>query len=151
MRWTPTIAADKLKPGEDNRELLKSVGLYKVQGDAVFAVMGGISYQFVRSFSLSFVLGVFLADPLPFRNAFISAYLPRCFVVLMSRHLTQGGSVSHRVFHTRLLPNLLTLTPDGLPEIFHADAREACERMGGENGQLLIDTSTPQAQAQAAS
>ena len=50
MRWTPTIAADKLKSGEDNRELLKSVGLYKVQGDAVFAVMGGISYQFVRRF-----------------------------------------------------------------------------------------------------
>ena len=69
----------------------------------------------------------------------------------MSRHLIQGGSVSHRVFHTHLLPNLLTLTPDGLPEIFHADAREACERMGGENGQLLIDTSTPQAQGQAAS
>ena len=52
----------------------------------------------------------------------------------------QGGSVSHRVFHTRLLPNLLTRTPDGLPEVFHEDARAACERMGGENGQLLLDT-----------
>lgn len=50
MRWTPTIPAEKLKPGEDNRDLLKSVGLYKVQGDAVSAVMGGIFYQFVRRF-----------------------------------------------------------------------------------------------------
>jgi hypothetical protein len=52
MRWTPTIAADKLKAGHDNRELLKSVGLYKVQGEAVSAVMGGIFYQFVRQFCL---------------------------------------------------------------------------------------------------
>jgi hypothetical protein len=59
MRWTPTIPADKLKPGEDNRDLLKSVGLYKVQGDAVSAVMGGIFYQFVHRF---FVFQYFCAN-----------------------------------------------------------------------------------------
>ena len=92
--------------------------------------------------------GVFLADPLPFCKAFLFAYLTCSFTVLTLHLLPQGGSVAHRIFHTRLLPNLLTLTPEGLPEIFHADAREACERMGGVNGQLLLDTST---QAQTAS
>lgn len=69
MRWTPTIPADKLKPGEDNRELLKSVGLYKVQGDAVSAVMGGIFYQFVSRFFV-FLSFIFSAGSLsPIRDA----------------------------------------------------------------------------------
>lgn len=48
MRWTPTIAAEKLEARGNHQALLKSVGLYKVQGDAVAAVMGGIFFQFVR-------------------------------------------------------------------------------------------------------
>jgi hypothetical protein len=126
MRWTPTIPADKLKPGEDNREMLKSVGLYKVQGEAVSAVMGGIFYQFVgRSLSLA--------------------------VHAKTISSNQGGSVSHRVFHTRLLPNLLAQAPDGLPEPFHADAHDTCQRMGGVDGQLLLDNPTQLRQAQATS
>ncbi|KAF5383241.1 hypothetical protein D9615_004866 [Tricholomella constricta] len=82
----------------DQRELLRTVGLYKIQGDAVGAIMGGIFYQF-------------------------------------------GGSVAHRVFHTRVLPQLLGR---GLPNAFGKDARAACESMGGEDGNLLLDTPTAQ-------
>jgi hypothetical protein len=81
----------------------------------------------------------------------IHSSLPTSLVFSSLTPHTQGGSVSHRVFHTRLLPNLLIRTPEGLPELFHADVREACERMGGENGKLLLDTSTSFTQAQAAS
>ncbi|KAJ7166476.1 hypothetical protein C8R43DRAFT_877731 [Mycena crocata] len=50
MRWTPTIAASMLEDGRaDRTKLLKDVGLYKVQGDAVTAVMGGIFQQFGAS------------------------------------------------------------------------------------------------------
>ncbi|KAJ3774462.1 hypothetical protein FB446DRAFT_639778 [Lentinula raphanica] len=44
MRWTPTIKADRAK--DANFTILKGVGLYKVQGDAVAAVVGGIFEQF---------------------------------------------------------------------------------------------------------
>ncbi|KAF5349111.1 hypothetical protein D9756_009452 [Leucocoprinus leucothites] len=55
MRWVPTVSKEKLDGplisdapvGKD--ELLKSVGLYKVQGDAVAAVMGAIYEQFGAS------------------------------------------------------------------------------------------------------
>lgn len=48
LRWTPTVSATKLKSVEDRNTMLRNVGLYKVQGDAVAAVIGGIFYQFVR-------------------------------------------------------------------------------------------------------
>lgn len=49
MRWTPTVPASMLSDEgrADKTKLLKDVGLYKVQGDAVTAVMGGIFQQFV--------------------------------------------------------------------------------------------------------
>ncbi|KAF5390590.1 hypothetical protein D9757_002692 [Collybiopsis confluens] len=47
MRWTPTLKADSAKNA--NIELLASVGLYKVQGDAVAAVIGGIYEHFGAS------------------------------------------------------------------------------------------------------
>ncbi|KAJ3869434.1 hypothetical protein EV359DRAFT_69916 [Lentinula novae-zelandiae] len=47
MRWTPTLKADKSKDASPT--LLKGVGLYKVQGDAVAAVLGGIFEQFGAS------------------------------------------------------------------------------------------------------
>lgn len=49
--------------------------------------------------------------------------------------------MAHRVFHTRLLPHLLLPGYEGLPEAFHADAQAACERMGGVDGELLLDLS----------
>ncbi|KAK7034660.1 hypothetical protein VNI00_012302 [Paramarasmius palmivorus] len=98
MKWTPTVKAETLQSAGDKTPLLKSVGLYKVQGDTVSAVVGGIYHQF-------------------------------------------GGSVAHRVFHTRLLPHLL-LGPNnqGLPEAFHGDARAICNEMGGMQGQLVVDS-----------
>ncbi|TFK33970.1 ribonuclease-III-like-domain-containing protein [Crucibulum laeve] len=44
MRWTPAAPARRL--AEDREASMVSVGLYKVQGDAVAAVMGGIFHQF---------------------------------------------------------------------------------------------------------
>ncbi|KAJ7637047.1 ribonuclease-III-like-domain-containing protein [Roridomyces roridus] len=98
MRWTPTIAASMLldESRADKTKLLKDVGLYKVQGDAVTAVMGGIFQQF-------------------------------------------GASTAHRIFHSRLLPRLLT-PHGGLPLCFHADALEASRRLGGVHGDLVVDS-----------
>ncbi|KAG6827446.1 hypothetical protein H0H92_011743 [Tricholoma furcatifolium] len=92
MRWTPSVAAPSLNKGLEQGELLRSVGLYKVQGDAVSAVVGGVFFQF-------------------------------------------GGSVAHRLFHTRILP---LLVGNGLPETFNHDAMAACKRMGGKEGKLLV-------------
>ncbi|KAK1220862.1 hypothetical protein PQX77_016341 [Marasmius sp. AFHP31] len=100
MRWTPTVSAERLDSTPDKTALLKSAGLYKVQGDAVAAVLGAIYHQF-------------------------------------------GGSVAHRVFHTRVLPLiLLGKKQDGLPSAFHEDARAICNEMGGLQGPLAV-TSEP--------
>ncbi|KAH9006144.1 ribonuclease-III-like-domain-containing protein [Lactarius hatsudake] len=49
-----------------------------------------------------------------------------------------GGSVAHRLFHTRLLPHiLLPGSPLGLPDVLHADALSAAERYGGPEGPLV--------------
>ncbi|KAJ7241022.1 hypothetical protein B0H12DRAFT_1024423, partial [Mycena haematopus] len=48
-----------------------------------------------------------------------------------------GASVAHRAFHTRVLPRLL-LPHGGLPTCFHQDAQEACERLGGVEGDLVL-------------
>lgn len=54
-------------------------------------------------------------------------------------YFVQGGSVAHRVFHTRLLPLiLLPGKPAGLHDTFHANAEEICEQMGGLNAPLLV-------------
>ncbi|KAG7086876.1 hypothetical protein E1B28_002796 [Marasmius oreades] len=97
MRWTPTVKAERLGSAGDKTSLMKSVGLYKVQGDTVAAVIGGMYHQF-------------------------------------------GGSVAHRVFHTRVLPLiLLGKKNDGLPAAFHGDARSICNQMGGLQGPLLAE------------
>jgi hypothetical protein len=49
-----------------------------------------------------------------------------------------GGSVAHRLFHTRVLPHLLLPgSPFGLPDVLHADALSAAKRFGGLEGPLL--------------
>lgn len=48
VRWTPTLPAASLNPALNQKELLRGVGLYKIQGDAVGAILGGIFFQFVR-------------------------------------------------------------------------------------------------------
>ncbi|KAF7326366.1 Nuclear export factor [Mycena venus] len=50
-----------------------------------------------------------------------------------------GASVAHRVFHTRVLPRLL-LPHGGLPTCFHQDAHDACARLGGAHGSLILDS-----------
>ncbi|KAI0302369.1 ribonuclease-III-like-domain-containing protein [Multifurca ochricompacta] len=48
-----------------------------------------------------------------------------------------GGSVAHRLFHTRMLPHLLLPgSPLGLPDVLHPDALKAAERYGGTEGPL---------------
>ena len=54
LRWTPPLPAKTLMLASDgtgeekaNVGALRSVGLYKVQGETVQAVMGGIFHQFV--------------------------------------------------------------------------------------------------------
>ncbi|KAH7912613.1 hypothetical protein BJ138DRAFT_1171799 [Hygrophoropsis aurantiaca] len=111
LRWTPTVSSDTLRPtsADSDAELetaltvnpgiVRSVGLYKVMGDTVQAVMGGVYHQF-------------------------------------------GGSVAHRVFHTRLLPHiLLPGKPEGVPAEFHQKALDISERMGGMDGDLLVQSS----------
>jgi len=68
-------------------QVVRSVGLYKVMGEAVQAVVGGVYHQF-------------------------------------------GASVTHRLFHTRILPHLLLRGPLGLPEAYHADAYNKGKRLG---------------------
>ncbi|KAI0080301.1 hypothetical protein K474DRAFT_1658017 [Panus rudis PR-1116 ss-1] len=99
LKWTPVNIGSKVNSGDVSRldpKLSRSVGLYKVMGTAVEAVVGGVYHQF-------------------------------------------GGSVAHRLFHTRVLPHLLLPgRPEGLHDAFHAHALEICEQMGGENGPLVL-------------
>ncbi|KAG1756686.1 uncharacterized protein EDB91DRAFT_1093921 [Suillus paluster] len=116
LRWTPTVSQDVLQthknlkkssqkqPAEAELEnaltanpgIVRSVGLYKVMGDAVQSVVGGVYHQF-------------------------------------------GGSVAHRLFHTRILPHiLLPGKAEGVPSEFHHKALALCERMGGMDGNLLV-------------
>ncbi|KAI0251145.1 hypothetical protein BJV78DRAFT_1275462 [Lactifluus subvellereus] len=49
-----------------------------------------------------------------------------------------GGSVAHRLFHTRVLPHLLLPgSPFGLPDVLHAEALKAAEHYGGLEGPLV--------------
>ncbi|KAI0260185.1 hypothetical protein BC834DRAFT_832245 [Gloeopeniophorella convolvens] len=49
-----------------------------------------------------------------------------------------GGSVAHRLFHTRVLPRLLLPgSPFGLPDVLHTEALKVAERYGGVDGPLL--------------
>ena len=52
MKWTPatqsdSLSADPMSAVQLGREASRSIGLYKVQGTAVEAVVGGVFHQFV--------------------------------------------------------------------------------------------------------
>lgn len=106
MKWTPVAGPLLSTPTARQEgpvavlsrlgpEASRSVGLYKVQGTAVEALVGGVFHQF-------------------------------------------GGSVAHRLFHTRVLPNILVPgRPEGLPDVFHEHVMEVCDSMGGLKGDLL--------------
>ncbi|KAK7462676.1 hypothetical protein VKT23_007264 [Stygiomarasmius scandens] len=49
MRWTPAVSATTLQKVGAQPSVLKGAGLYKVQGEAVAAVMGGVYEQFGAS------------------------------------------------------------------------------------------------------
>ena len=91
-------------------------GFYKVQGTTVEAIMGGIYHQFVSCRSILIVHGI----------------------LINSLRVPQGGTIAHRVFHTRLLPHLITKDERfGLHEALHDATLEMQEKMGGPDAQLL--------------
>ena len=94
--------------------LLKSVGLYKVMGEAVQAIVGGTYHQFVST----------------------SNFLRFFWVYILIFPCRQGASVAHRLFHQRILPSLLIHGPLGLHEAYHADAFNRAETVceGAEGG-----------------
>jgi hypothetical protein len=47
IRWQPAAPAHKLADMEKEVDIRRQVGLYKVQGEAVEAILGGIYFQFV--------------------------------------------------------------------------------------------------------
>jgi len=89
LRWTP-VGDIQVSPRNT------SVGLHKVMGTTVEAVVGGIYHQF-------------------------------------------GGSVAHRIFHTRILPHLLLPgTSQGLQDFYHDHAMQVYQRMGGQKDSVHL-------------
>ena len=50
IRWTPSAPAQKIAKMDSEVDIRRQVGLYKVQGEAVEAILGGIYIQFVSLF-----------------------------------------------------------------------------------------------------
>lgn len=86
LRWTPSIPASKaLSIPSGGRKLLKGVGFYKIQGDTVAAVFGGIYHQFVSLVSLKSHLRGRIAERfsrgLPSRSVCsIRGYYQNCYL-----------------------------------------------------------------------
>lgn len=127
LKWTPaTNMLLQSASGDSNLKAVleklgpdtgRSIGLYKVQGTAVEAIVGGVFHQFVSQASF---------------------YPSLCANLLYLK--SQGGQIAHRLFHTRVLPSLLLSgNHQGLSDAFHYDAMQVCESMGGENGALLVE------------
>jgi hypothetical protein len=47
IRWQPAAPAHKLADMDNQVDIRRQVGLYKVQGETVEAILGGIYFQFV--------------------------------------------------------------------------------------------------------
>ncbi|KAF7300669.1 RNase III domain-containing protein [Mycena chlorophos] len=96
MRWTPTIPAAMQRAPETREaqaQLLKDVGLYKIQGDAVAAVMGGIFQQFGASVAHR----VFHTRVLPRLLLADGAGLPLCFHPDANEACQRFGGASGRL------------------------------------------------------
>ncbi|KAJ2925025.1 hypothetical protein H1R20_g12087, partial [Candolleomyces eurysporus] len=46
IQWTPAVSRSQLETTKNPEALIRRIGLYKVQGDAVAATLGGIYFQF---------------------------------------------------------------------------------------------------------
>lgn len=99
MLWQPTVPRMQ-KAGSEPINFVKTAGLYRVQGDCVAAILGGVFHQY-------------------------------------------GGTVAHRLFHTRLLPRLIDDDVRALPEVFIDDVRRAQAALGGGNAPLLSSDTQP--------
>ena len=47
IRWSPSAPAHRIADMDMKVDVRRQVGLYKVQGEAVQAIIGGIYFQFV--------------------------------------------------------------------------------------------------------
>lgn len=52
IRWQPAAPAHKLADMDKEVNVRRQVGLYKVQGEAVEAILGGVYFQFVSNVSV---------------------------------------------------------------------------------------------------
>ena len=68
IRWQPAAPAHKLVDIDKEVDVRRQVGLYKVQGEAVEAILGGIYFQFVSNVSVPYVIQVMLSILYPFRG-----------------------------------------------------------------------------------
>lgn len=54
LQWTPAVSRSQLETTADPASLIRRIGLYKVQGEAVAATLGAIYIQFVRPITVCF-------------------------------------------------------------------------------------------------
>lgn len=67
IRWQPAAPAHKLADMDKEVDVRRQVGLYKVQGEAVEAILGGIYFQFVSNVLFTCIDEVMLSIVHPFR------------------------------------------------------------------------------------
>ncbi|KAG5221751.1 ribonuclease-III-domain-containing protein [Salix suchowensis] len=102
LRWTPTVSRDNLDKVSSNPTVLRSAGLYKVQGDTVAAVIGGVFYQFGAAEA---------------HRVFHTRILPRLFLGRKTEGLSE-------VFHRKALA--ISQSMSGEPRIFHLAPHRKC-------------------------
>lgn len=64
-------------------------------------------------------------------------FLPHILESLLT--IEQGGVVAYIAFHTRVLPNLMSV----LPQSLHDQVEDTCYQLGGRNAPLRSDRSNP--------
>jgi hypothetical protein len=119
MRWTPSLPAVSLKSNKDQTRQLKSVGLYKVQGEAVNAIVGATFQHFVRvsTFWRQFLTQRRLSRALPLlTECFTPEYYPTSFLVQMSRDCPERSTRKRAPYAIRWVAFMaLSYSPDPPP------------------------------------